>query len=225
MISTPVERRAFKLRDLKIWVKYPFLWHWLVNVAVAGAWFYYVREGLIGVTTTSFSFRHTAILLRNTSVTLLFLFRRPSRLTSRSVVDWVIAISGTFLSYFYVSGDTKPIFPVLVPAAYGITVMALFASTIAVLNLGRSFGIVPANRGIKTNGLYAVVRHPIYSFYIANDLGWNLLCSSMRNFSVFLAFCVVTYFRAKREESLLRQDPAYEEYALRTRHMFFPGII
>jgi protein-S-isoprenylcysteine O-methyltransferase Ste14 len=139
-------------------------------------------------------------------------------------MDWIIAISGTFLSYLYVSEGTKPLTTTLVPIAYSITFLALFLSTIAVLNLGRSFGIVPANRGIKTNGFYKIVRHPIYSFYIAHDLGWILLCSSVANTSVFLLFCVVTYFRAEREERILREDPDYAAYALTTRYMFFPGI-
>jgi protein-S-isoprenylcysteine O-methyltransferase Ste14 len=104
-------------------------------------------------------------------------------------------------------------------------VVAAFLSAIAVVNLGRSFGIVPANRGIKTKGFYAVVRHPLYSLYILHDIGWNLNCFTPRNICVFFLYCLLAYGRAKCEERLLRQVPAYKEYANKTRYMFFPGII
>ena len=32
--------------------------------------------------------------------------------------------------------------------------------------LGRSFGLLPANRGVVFSGLYRVVRHPIYLGYV-----------------------------------------------------------
>lgn len=185
-------------------IKHPHFWHWLVNIALAALWFIYVCNGLISLATAPFSLLSMALLLRNTSITLVFLFRRPSTLTSQSPMDWIIGIAGTFLSYLYVPQGAKPVFPSLAPAAYIVTVIALFLSTIAVVSLGRSFGIVPANRGIKTRGFYALVRHPIYSFYIAHDLGWNLLSSSSRNLSVFVLLCLVTYFRARREEIILK---------------------
>ena len=30
------------------------------------------------------------------------------------------------------------------------------------ISIGRSFGLIPANRGIVSSGLYRLVRHPIY---------------------------------------------------------------
>lgn len=124
----------------------------------------------------------------------------------------------------YVQGH-KTDFPPLIPATYAVMVAAAFLSAIAIVNLGCSLGIVPANRGIKTKGLYAVVRHPIYSLYMMHDIGWNLNCFSAHNFWVFVLYCLLTYSRAKCEERLLRQDPAYQEYASKTRYMFLPGII
>jgi hypothetical protein len=51
------------------------------------------------------------------------------------------------------------------------------------LSLGRSFGLMPANRGIVCSGLYRSVRHPIYlgyllthvAFVAANPTVWNML--------------------------------------------------
>ena len=40
------------------------------------------------------------------------------------------------------------------------------------LSLGRSFGLMPANRGIVSTGLYRVVRHPIYLGYLITHVGF-----------------------------------------------------
>jgi protein-S-isoprenylcysteine O-methyltransferase Ste14 len=214
-----------KISDLKIWNKHPYFWHWFVNILVASVWCYYAYQGLINLSTTTNSVLNIALLARNSGITLVFLLRRPSQLTSKRVIDWFAAIAGTFICYFYEIPGTKPILPSLLPAAYVLMVVMAFLSAIAVVNLGRSFGIVPANRGIKTKGFYAVVRHPLYSLYMLHDVGWNFHCFSAHNLCVFVLYCLFTYGRAKCEERFLRQVPAYQEYALKTRYMFLPGII
>ena len=215
-----------KLSNLKIWTKYPYFWHWLVNIAVASVWCYYAYQGLMNLRSTKeFLLLNIALLFRNTGITLVFLLRRPSKLTSKKVVDWFVAIASTFISYFYLSGGTRPLFRLLTPVTYIVMVLAAFLSAIAVINLGLSFGIVPANRGIKTKWFYAVVRHPLYSLYLLHDTAWVLQCFSTRNCCVFVLYGVITFYRAKCEERFLRQDPAYEEYAQKTRYMLFPGII
>jgi protein-S-isoprenylcysteine O-methyltransferase Ste14 len=214
-----------KLSALKIWTKYPYFWHWLVNIVVASVWCYYAYEGITNLRTSRVLLLNIALILRNTSLTLLFLLRRPSQLTSKKVIHWVVAIAATFMTYFYETIGARPVFPSFRPAAYVVMVVAAFLSAVAVVNLGRSFGIVPANRGIKTKGFYKVVRHPIYSLYMLHDIGWNLNCFSVNNGCVFVLYCLITYIRAKCEEKVLRQDPAYQKYVLKIRYMFFPGII
>lgn len=214
-----------KFSALKIWTKYPYFWHWLVNIVVASVWCYYAYEGITNLSTARGLLLNIALVLRNTSLTFLFLLRRPSKLTSKKVIDWIVAIAATFMTYLYETIGTRPVFPTLKPAAYVVMVAAAFLSAIAVVNLGQSFGIVPSNRGIKTKVFYAVVRHPIYSLYMMHDIGWNLNCFSAHNVCVFFLYCLLTYGRARCEERLLRQDPAYQEYASKTSYMFLPGII
>jgi protein-S-isoprenylcysteine O-methyltransferase Ste14 len=214
-----------KFSNLKIWTKYPYFWHWLVNIMVASVWCYYAYQGLMNLSTKGNFVLNVALLTRNTGLTLAFLSRRPSRLTSKRIKDWLVAIAGTFVTFLYTTTGTKPLSPSLAPVAYIVMVIAVFLSAIGVINLGRSFGIVPANRGIKTRAFYAVVRHPIYALYMMFDIGWNLNCFSARNCCVSVLYFLLTYSRAKREEKVLRQDPAYQEYASKTRYMFLPGII
>jgi len=214
-----------KLSDCKIWTKYPYFWHWLVNIVVASVWCYYAYEGLMNLSKAGYPFLNIALVLRNTSLTFVFLLRRPSKLTSKKVMDWIVAIAATFMAYLYETIGARPVFPTLKPAAYVVMVAAVFLAAIAVVNLGCSFGIVPANRGIKTKGLYAVVRHPLYSLYILHDVSWVLNCFSAHNLLIFVLYCLLAYNRARREERVLRQDPEYQEYASKTRYMFLPGII
>ena len=40
------------------------------------------------------------------------------------------------------------------------------------LTLGRSFGLMPANRGVVSSGIYRFVRHPIYAGYLITHVAF-----------------------------------------------------
>ena len=42
---------------------------------------------------------------------------------------------------------------------------------VSTLSLGRNFGILPINRGVKTKAAYRFIRHPIYLSSIVLDAG------------------------------------------------------
>jgi protein-S-isoprenylcysteine O-methyltransferase Ste14 len=191
----------------------------LVNVNLAAIWALYswsrfelwreTREVVLLV-----------LVARNTAVALLFLCRRPSRTASRDVGQWALAIGGTLIGFFYGVGE-----PVLPRAGAALMISAALLGTVATLALGRSFGIVPANRGVKTGGPYSLVRHPLYFSYIAFDVGLLLQAASVVNGLVFAAMVATVYWRSRFEESVLGLDPEYQAYAERTRYMFIPGLI
>jgi protein-S-isoprenylcysteine O-methyltransferase Ste14 len=210
--------------DLKIRTKRPNLMHWLVNIAVAAFFSYYVYDSIIRLATGTCVTLLIALLFRNTSITLVFLLRRPSKLTSRNVGDWIAAIGGTFITYLYTS-QAKPIYPFIVPIAYLVMIATAFISSIGIINLGRSFGLVPANRGIKTDLLYGIVRHPLYLLYTIYDLAVISLAFSLHNCYICILHTLFSYLRAKREENILMQDIAYKEYASKIRYMFLPGVL
>lgn len=210
--------------DLKIWTKRPNLVHWLVNVAVALAFSYYIYAIALRLAAGPKVILPLALLFRNTSITLVFLFRRPSKLTSKNVGDWIAAIGGTFITYLFTSW-ARPVHPSVLPAAYATMTITAVLSTIGIINLGRSFGLVPANRGVKTSLLYAIVRHPLYLLYTIYDLALISLAFCSRNCYVFILHVLFSYLRAKREENLLIRDKAYQEYVSKTRYMFIPGIL
>jgi len=95
----------------------------------------------------------------------------------------------------------------------------------AIFSLGRSFGIVPSDRGIKTGGLYRYVRHPIYSLYLLSDL-IDMIAGKFfwQNALVFLSFILTTYFRTVYEERLLERNPKYSAYKEKTPYRLLPGL-
>ena len=204
--------------------------HYLINIMVGlvcasfAYWNlrYVLKAGILNLQT----FLYLAIFVRNASIALLFLIRRPARISSRQIKEWLVAIVGTFAGFAYSQQGAIPLLPSYTyRTAFVLMGLAIVLSITAIFSLGRSFGIVPANRGIKTGGLYAIVRHPIYACYMCYDIVFLTLRFSWMNLLVFWTFCIATYLRSLYEERVLRQDAAYRRYAEKTRYMFFPKII
>ena len=95
----------------------------------------------------------------------------------------------------------------------------------AKLSLRRSFGIVPANRGVMRGGVYRVVRHPMYSGYMIGQLGFLLVYFSLWNLALYAFVWLAFVFRAQEEEKFLSADPTYREYAAQVRSRLLPGVV
>jgi protein-S-isoprenylcysteine O-methyltransferase Ste14 len=145
----------------------------------------------------------------------LFLLRRPAQ---RSGTTWetLLALAGTFL-------------PVAARPAPGdlywlgeiVQVAGLTGMVAAAISLGRSFGIAPADRGLRTTGLYAWVRHPLYAMEIAYFVGYLIANPSWRNLAILIADITVQLLRALREERILND---YASYAGRVRWRLLPLV-
>jgi protein-S-isoprenylcysteine O-methyltransferase Ste14 len=96
---------------------------------------------------------------------------------------------------------------------------------VARLYLGRSFGILPANRRIVSRGPFSIVRHPIYIGWLVLSLGFAMSYPSIRNFAMITLTLPFMVWRIQQEETHLRQDPAYCEYANKVRFRLWPGVI
>ena len=90
--------------------------------------------------------------------------------------------------------------------------------------IGRSFGVIPANRGVKRRGVYRLIRHPMYFGYMLNHIGFMLLYGSARNLAVYAVSWTFLWLRVLEEEKFLRRDPAYRDYAEQVRFRLLPGI-
>ncbi len=105
-----------------------------------------------------------------------------------------------------------------------ISLLSLLAAVYARCSLGRSIGLVPAQRVIITRGAYQFVRHPIYTAIFISYFSFMLRAFSPLN--VTLALCGIGFFLIKSviEERFLQVDPEYSEYLASVRWRWFPGL-
>ena len=192
------------------------------SAPVAVLWLFFAAANFENWRTT-----HRPVGLGATALELLiatlFIVRRSPWVVSRSPLAWGAAAIGTFGML-----AARPAYHPLghLELLYGgmQVVGALFAAS-AVLSLGRSFGIVAANRGIRTGGPYRLVRHPLYSAYILTETGYLLENPSLRNWCLFGVVMVFQAVRIVEEERTLAGDPAYREYCLRVRSRVLPYLL
>ena len=102
--------------------------------------------------------------------------------------------------------------------------MGLCVQISAKVILGRSFGLIAANRGIKVAGPYRIVRHPMYAGYTILHVGFLLAFPSIWNLALYSTELAIQVARLLREELLLNQDQSYRDYADRVRYRLIPTI-
>ena len=92
------------------------------------------------------------------------------------------------------------------------------------LALGRSFGVVPANRGVVVGGPYAVVRHPIYTGYLVTHAAFLVAHPRPWNVLIVIAADTALIVRALIEERVLSADADYQSYCRRVGWHLVPGV-
>ena len=153
-------------------------------------------------------------------VAVMFLIRRPTKQVSRTVMAWVAAPIGSFAMLLArPEGGGLPQVPCEALQLVGVAV-----ALVSLGMLGRSFGLVAANRGIKTRGPYGLVRHPVYAGYLITYLGYIAENPSLRNIALL---CISTAFQLVRvgeEERVLSADAHYRTYRRAVRFRLMPFV-
>jgi protein-S-isoprenylcysteine O-methyltransferase Ste14 len=152
---------------------------------------------------------------------VLFIVRRAPKESSQLPLDWVVTI-GAFavLAARPISGDPTAASWI----GEGLQFVGVAGAAWSLLALGRSFGIVPANRGLRTGGPYGLVRHPLYAFYFVSWAGYVLENPAVRNILVFSVAFVCQLLRMHREEVFLGRDTAYQAYSRVVRYRVLPRV-
>lgn len=141
--------------------------------------------------------------------------------------DWtpfafICSVGGTF--YFLavrLSPGTQ-----LIPEAAGasLQLLGILWQLFAKVSLRRSFGILPANRGVVSRGAYRFVRHPMYLGYFVTDVGFLLANFGIQNVIVYGCQFALQVGRIVREERLLSDDERYRTYRGKVRFRVIPGV-
>ena len=164
------------------------------------------------------------IMIAETAIVIFVLARRPTEAISLRLGDWLLAITATFTPMLIQPVDTPAALHALIPLGIGLALVGNLVQIAAKLFLRRSFGIAPANRGIKTDGMYKLVRHPMYAGYLLVHIGILLLMPTALNFVIYTIGWWAQILRLLAEERLLSEDPAYREFMTKTRWRLIPGI-
>jgi protein-S-isoprenylcysteine O-methyltransferase Ste14 len=151
---------------------------------------------------------------------LLFLVRRAADRLSLRPLAWIAAPVGSFAMLLArPHGGGLPQLPCELLQLGGV----LFALA-GLATLGRSFGLVAADRGLKTSGPYRVVRHPAYAGYLIAYIGYVLENPAPLN---VLLLCMSTAFqlvRIREEETVLGADAGYALYRERVPYRLVPRL-
>jgi protein-S-isoprenylcysteine O-methyltransferase Ste14 len=155
---------------------------------------------------------------------LFVIFRAPSASLSHHPFDWTVAVLATVSPLLIqpqpnAGGAIGP-----EALAFGVMLFGLCLQIAAKVVLGRRFGIVAANRGVRDMGPYRFVRHPMYAGYTLTHIGFLLAMPSLFNAAIYAFGLVLQIVRIDREERVLMHDPAYRAFVSRVRYRMLPGI-
>ena len=151
---------------------------------------------------------------------IISLLRRKPQRVSFAPLDVIVTFVGTYSVFFLVgiADATEILF------LQGLGIAGLLISLAGVFFLNESFGLLPANRGIVQNGIYRIIRHPIYAGYFVSNSCFLLQNFSSRNLILFSCFAVCETLRLLREEKLLSQQPDYAHYMQTVRWRLIPYV-
>ena len=169
--------------------------------------------------------RMTVLLLLASEalVVVLTVFRRPTGIVDRSPrarLLTTVSLLGPMLVGPAAAAALVPELATALLSAAGLSVVIG-----GKLSLGRSFGLMPANRGIVSTGLYRLVRHPIYSALFLAEVCVILENFSWINLVLSMIFFALFVIKTLMEERFLREDPAYATYMETVRYRWIPGLL
>ena len=162
------------------------------------------------------------VLIAETSVMFFTVIRRPTDRISVNWRDWLLAATATFLPLLVQTGGERT--DLMLQIAVALIVIGNSYQLLAKLFLRRSFGVAPANRGIKIDGPYRLMRHPMYAGYLVIHIGNLILFPLWANVVLYGASWAAQILRLLAEERLLSQDPAYRAYMEKVRWRLIPGV-
>jgi protein-S-isoprenylcysteine O-methyltransferase Ste14 len=152
----------------------------------------------------------------------LILTRRRAMAVSKHPLDWALSLTAVNAPLLAAPAAASTFLPSQIATAVMFAGMIIQISAKA--SLWRSYGLIPANRGVKTSGPYRFVRHPMYAGYTLIHVGFLLGFPSLHNSVLYFTTFSIEVARLMREELILNQDPLYCDYVTRVHYRLVPGV-
>jgi protein-S-isoprenylcysteine O-methyltransferase Ste14 len=162
------------------------------------------------------------LLVGEALVVVFLIFRRPAQRIDRSAAARIVTAISMAGPPLLRAGTEAPLVPDAVTAL--ISSSGLLLVIAAKLTLGRSFGLIPANRGVVDVGPYGLMRHPIYAGYVLSHAGFLAAHPTATNIALVLAADSALIVRALLEERTLMNDERYQAYCGRVGWHLVPGV-
>lgn len=215
--ATQVSARRNSIGELII--SHRKMWEYLGNILLALCSTLFLFIMLI-----DFGIRHRPssllVAIFEGAVVWFSLVRPMPRNSNVLLYDWCIALVGSLVILAIRPAPQVHDHALLL----GVQLFGMCLSLAGLFSLNKSFGLVAANRGVKTHGMYAVVRHPIYAGYFLSFGAYLAQNTTLTNAVIYTVFVVMELLRLVAEERVLSQDPCYAAYALKTRWRVLPLI-
>jgi len=151
---------------------------------------------------------------------IMLIVRRDPDRTHHSLKTWFATFCGTCAPLLLRPTEA----PVDLLFGQALQIAGFALQIVAVLSLNRSFGLLPAHRGIQSNGLYRWVRHPLYSAYLLAHIGYVINNMTWYNLAVVVFGTGFQIVRIIQEERFLCEYETYVQYRAKTRWRLIPAI-
>ena len=186
------------------------------NVLPALVWFFLIANQAVNSSFPPSTATIGLVLINSVAMALFIVRRDPSRVGGK--MEGAIALAGTFsVSFLRDAGQLHD--AQLLPTA--IQAIGLIGWAASLMALGRSFGVVPADRGLVRHGPYRYLRHPIYAFEAIFFSGYLVAVPTLRSAIIIAVWAALQLVRIVREERIIA---GYDEYKLTVRWRVLPGV-
>lgn len=140
------------------------------------------------------------LVLRDLVAVYFLLIRNQAASKSCGIMDFISYLSCA-IPFLYLPADH---FHSLISAnsASVLAIVGFSLSTLALFDLGKSFGVTPANRGKVSTGVYRLLSHPMYMGYALAEFGFILL--NPLNAVIYCVSIGLYIFRARKENMALQ---------------------
>ena len=162
------------------------------------------------------------LLVSEALVVMLTVLRRSAVALDRSMRARVLTTLSMLGPPLLQPGHAGALAPETVTVLLSIAGLAVVIA--GKLTLGRSFGLMPANRGVVSSGVYRLVRHPIYLGYLLTHAAFLAANPGPWNIAALVAADAALLARAVCEERTLAQDSRYRAYQKQVRWRVCPGV-